>query len=129
MSNSLFSRTWYFIKLLWFMLYSIMVGLNGSTVTFLNVARALPFKAHLPIHFWGKCVLTAECLINHTPSSVLKEKTPFEVLFNKIPPYSHIHNFSFLAYLHDNRIPKENFVLEVTRPYGKKGWKFLTWKQ
>ena len=46
----------------------------------LNVARALRSQGNLPIKFWAKCVLTAGYLINQTPTTILKGKTPYEVL-------------------------------------------------
>ena len=46
----------------------------------LNVARVLRFQAHLPLQFWGECVLAAAYLISRTLSKLLKGKSPYEVL-------------------------------------------------
>lgn len=43
-------------------------------------ARALQFQAHLPMEFWGECVLAAAYLINCTPSSAINNITPYERL-------------------------------------------------
>lgn len=64
----------------------------------LNVAHALRFQARLPLHFWGDCVLIACHLINRTPSVVLDSKTPYECLYGKPPPMTHIRVFGCLAY-------------------------------
>jgi len=53
----------------------------------LEIARALRFQAALPIHFWGDCVMTATHIINRLPTPVLRHKTPYEVLLNKIPDF------------------------------------------
>ena len=64
----------------------------------LNVARARRFHASLPIELWGECVLTAAYLINHTPTWLLKGKTPYECLFGTPPPYENIRAFGCLSY-------------------------------
>lgn len=47
----------------------------------LEIPMALKFKANLPIKFRGESVLTKTYIINRLPSKVIKEKTPYEVLF------------------------------------------------
>lgn len=46
----------------------------------LEVARALRFQAHLPLKFWGECVLTSVYLINKMPTPLLSGKTPHDFL-------------------------------------------------
>ena len=66
----------------------------------LNVARALRFQANLPIQFWGECAMATTYLINLTPTPLLNGKTPYEILFQRLPPYSHIRIFGCLCYAH-----------------------------
>ncbi|KAL0405762.1 UNVERIFIED_CONTAM: Retrovirus-related Pol polyprotein from transposon RE2 [Sesamum latifolium] len=67
----------------------------------LNVARSLLHQASLPTTFWGDCVLTAAYLINRLPSSILNWKSPYEILFLKLPSLDHIktHLSIHLLYL------------------------------
>ena len=94
----------------------------------LNVARALRFQAKLSIDFWGECILAAY-LINRTPSSILKGKTPYEVLVKVKPSYEHIKFFGCLCYVHHYQRHKDKFgarerkCVFIEYPYGKKGWK------
>lgn len=36
-------------------------------------------RIYLPIYFWRECVLVATHLINNTPSTLLQNKTPFDI--------------------------------------------------
>ena len=64
----------------------------------LNLARALLFQSYLPLKFWGECVKTAVFLMNRTPSPILKAKSPFEILFAKLPNYADFRTFGTLCY-------------------------------
>ncbi|KAH9689179.1 retrovirus-related pol polyprotein from transposon RE1 [Citrus sinensis] len=70
----------------------------------LEVVRASLIQAHMPLSYWGEALASAAYLINRTPSSSLRFKTPFQVLNDAImspnvpnlPP----HVFGCVAFVH-----------------------------
>ena len=64
----------------------------------LNVARALFFQSRVPLTFWSECILTVAYIINRTPTSLLKDKSPFAVLYDKEVDYSVLRVFGCLAF-------------------------------
>ena len=95
----------------------------------LNVGRALMFQGNLPITFWGECVLGVVYLINRTPSGLLHNTTPFEILFGQAPEFDELKVFGCLAFAHNQKAKGNKFAhrsrkcVFIGYPHGKKGWK------
>ena len=64
----------------------------------LNVGRALRFQANLPLKFWGESIQMACYLINRLPTPPLSHKSPYQLLYNKLPSYHHLRTFGCLCY-------------------------------
>ncbi|CAM8959948.1 unnamed protein product [Rhodiola kirilowii] len=95
----------------------------------LEVARALIFEAGLPKHFWGDSVLTATHIINRLPTSVLKGKSPWEMLFGEKPHIDHLRVFGCSCYVstrvhtRDKFDPRALECIFLGYPVGQKGYK------
>jgi transposase InsO family protein len=64
----------------------------------LNIARALRFQSNLHLSFWGDCILTTTHLLNRLRTPLLSNKSPYEIIFNRIPSYTHLRVFGCLCF-------------------------------
>jgi len=55
-------------------------------------------SASLPIKFWGEAFLTVVYIINMLPSHILQNKSPYELLFHKLPDYNTFKTFGCACY-------------------------------
>ena len=95
----------------------------------LELTRALRFQAGLPLKYWGECLLAATYLVNILPTPVPSFKSPFEVLYKKLPDYLSVKSFGCLCYSSthsdDKLAPRAIQCVFIGYPYLEKGYKLL----
>uniref|UniRef100_A0A2N9G4E2 Integrase catalytic domain-containing protein n=1 Tax=Fagus sylvatica TaxID=28930 RepID=A0A2N9G4E2_FAGSY len=65
----------------------------------LDVVHTLLISASIPERFWGEAALTAVYTINRIPSPTTHKKSPFELLYDKIPDYSSFRVFGCVCFV------------------------------
>ena len=97
--------------------------------TIMEGARSMLYHAKLPLEFWAEGCSTAVYLCNRSPTTALKDQTPFESLFGRRPDISQLKVFGCVSYLHvpDNQHrkldAKAHKAIFVGYPPGVKGYK------
>lgn len=98
----------------------------------LELTKALLFQSKLPPKYWGEYILIATHIINRLPSSLLKNKCPYELLYDSKPKYSQLRSFGCLCYptvpkvLRDKLEPRTTPHIFVGYPFGTKGYKVMS---
>ena len=64
----------------------------------LNKTRSLLFQSNIPKAYWSYAVSHVVYLINRLPSTVLKGKTPYDLLYNIPPTYLDLKSFGCLCF-------------------------------
>ncbi|XP_019251086.1 PREDICTED: uncharacterized protein LOC109230004 [Nicotiana attenuata] len=70
----------------------------------LETARAIRFQGNLLVSFWGACVDAVVYIINRIPSTVLGNKSPFELFYGRQPALSHMRIIGCLSFV--ARLPR-----------------------
>jgi len=89
--------------------------------TLVESARSMMHHANVPTQFWAEAINTASYLKNRSPCVAVKDKTPYECMFNKKPDvYCFVHIPSKSRKKIDVKSKKMIFV---GYPDGTKGYK------
>ena len=65
----------------------------------MEVSRSMMFHTNVPKRFWGDAVVAACYLINRTPTKILSDLSPFEILNKTKPSISHLRVFGCVCYV------------------------------
>ena len=77
----------------------------------LDVVRAITLAATTPSSFWGEAALTAVYTINRCPSPIIKNQTPYGLLFGSSPSYDLLRVFGCVVLFFFTSTNETNFSL------------------
>ena len=86
-----------------------------SIQSVMDKTRTIMLENFTPVKFWEEALETATYLLNRTPLKKLNWKTPYELIFNKIPDISHLVPF------YSRGIYKLTNVERKDKAFGEKG--------
>ncbi|GAA0174388.1 hypothetical protein LIER_27787 [Lithospermum erythrorhizon] len=78
------------------------------------------FQLGLPKYLWGEAILTATCIANRLPTTILKWKTPFERLHSRQLDISLMRIFGCLCFVTVTASPEK--VTQSARVKTKSNW-------
>lgn len=81
------------------------------------MARTMLKEAQLPTEFWGEAVATAVYILNRSPTTALKGRTPHEVLTGSKPNVEHLRVFGCSVHSFVNQQQRRKF--DATSTPGK----------
>lgn len=99
--------------------------------TIVEAARTMLHSRNLDIVFWAEAVNTAVYILNLTGTSPVKDKSPFQLWFNRSPSVNHLRVFGSQVYIHvpkqkrkkwDKKAKKGIFVGYCTDTKGYRVW-------
>nr|XP_009801332.1 PREDICTED: uncharacterized protein LOC104247084 [Nicotiana sylvestris] len=96
----------------------------------LETARTIRFQGHLPIRYRGHCIDAAVYIINRIPSSVLANKSPYELLLSKTPSLTYLKVIGCLCFAtnltgHDKFAPRAVRLVFLGYAAHQKGYRLL----
>ena len=72
----------------------------------LEKTKSLLFQNNVPKEYWSDAILTATYLINRLPSTILQNKSPREIIFERKINIEHLRVFGCVVFVHKKRSDK-----------------------
>ena len=127
---NLFAEKGIFHENMFLMFLNKMEELGGNISIYWRCLELLGFMQYY-LKSYGEldCLLAATHVINKLPTNVLQRKSPYEVLFHKVPSYDNLGVFGCLYYAYNMKVNKDKFdnrsrkCIFLEYPYGQNAYK------